>query len=58
MRLGFSILWFDDTEEYLEVLDKEGLEAEIFIVGITFQKSSSLKPLRNFGNINPTINLI
>lgn len=29
MRLSYSILWFDDTEEFFDILDIDGLKSEI-----------------------------
>jgi hypothetical protein len=33
MRLSYSILWFDDTEEFFDILDIDGLKSEILSWG-------------------------
>ena len=33
MRLTYSILWFDDTEEFFDILDIDGLKSEILSWG-------------------------
>jgi hypothetical protein len=35
MRLSFSVLWFDDTEDYFGSLDTDGLKAEIVSWGFS-----------------------